>query len=134
MSRHNHHDQTGRGRRIARPWFVQWSDRVVVAAACIIPLFIVPGAKDTFRLPKDVLFRAEAIVLLAIAVIALILYRVLPQIEASRRFVAVSLLLVGWTALTTLFSTNRGRSIDSLITVCTGAIIYFATLGMARRR
>src|SRR5438552_19010038 len=121
MSRHNHHDQTGRGRRIARSWFVQWSDRIVIAAACIIPLFIVPGAKDTFRLPKDVLFRAEAIVLLAIAVIALILYRVLPQIETSRRFVVLTLLLVGWTAMASLFSTNRGPSIDSRTSVCAGA-------------
>jgi O-antigen ligase len=133
MPRHNHHDQTGKTRRLQRPWFVQWSDQVVVLGVCITPLFIVLGAKDTFRLPKDVLFRAEAIVLLAIALVALILYRAIPQIDSSRRFVLLPLLLVGWTAIATLFSTNRARSIDSLTTVCAGAIIYIATLAAARR-
>ena len=135
MSRHNHLDQTGRTRRLAPapPWFVQWSDRLVAAGVCIIPLFIVLGAKDTFRLPKDVLFRAEAILLLAIAMVALILYRALPQIDSSRRFVLLPLLLAAWTAMATLLSTNRGRSIDSLATVCAGAIIYLATLAAARR-
>lgn len=133
MSRQDHHDQTGRTRRLLRPWYAKWSDRVVVGAVCIIPLFIVLGAKDTFRLPKDVLFRAEAVLLVAIALVALFLYRAVPQIESSRRFLLIPALLVGWTSIATLFSTNRGRSLDSLVTVCAGAIIYLATLAAARR-
>lgn len=118
-----------------RDWRGRWSDRVVAFFSLLIPLFVVVGAKDTFRIPKDALFRAEAIVLVTLYVASAI---VKPprhwQIEWRRPQMALPLLIVAWTAITTLTSTNRTRSIDSLVTVCAAVVIFFATIAFARRR
>jgi O-antigen ligase len=98
---------------------------------CVLPLLVAPGVKDTFRLPKDVLFRAEAIVLAGIWVVAAIeRWRPLRY----RRFELLALAIVTWSAITTLLSTNRSRSLDAFVTVLAGAVIFLATIGLARRR
>jgi O-antigen ligase len=108
---------------------------VVALFTLAIPLLVIVGAKDTFRVPKDALFRAEAIVLSALYVAAAI---VRPprewRIDWRSRGVALPMLIVGWTAITTLTSTNRGRSIDSLVTACATIVVFFATVAFARRR
>ena len=118
-----------------RDWRGRWSDRIVALFSLAVPLFVVIGAKDTFRLPKDALFRAEAILLASLYVAAAIVRapREL-RIEWKRLEIAVPLIALLWMALATLASTNRGRSLDSLVTACAAAIIFFATIEFAKRR
>ncbi len=118
-----------------RDWRGRWSDRVVAFFALIIPLYVVVGAKDTFRVPKDALFRAEAIILASLYLAAAI-------VRAPRRWqfewrtphMLAPIVIVAWTAITTLTSTNRARSLDSLVTACAAVAVYFATIAFARRR
>ena len=112
----------------------RWSDRVVAVFAFVTPLFVLVGAKDTFRVPKDALFRAEAIVLVALYVAAAIVEW--PRdwhIEWRRPEIALLLVIVAWTAIATLASTNRARSLDALVTVCAAVVVFFATVAFARR-
>jgi O-antigen ligase len=118
-----------------RDWRGRWSDRVVALFSFLLPLCVVIGAKDTFRTPKDALFRAEAIVLASLYVGSAI-------IRAPKRWnfewrtphMLLPVIIVGWTAITTLTSTNRARSVDALVTVCAAVVVYFATIAFARRR
>ena len=118
-----------------RDWRGRWSDRTVAAFTLLIPLFVVVGAKDTFRVPKDVLFRAEAIVLVALYVAAAIVRA--PhhwQFDWKKPSVAIPMIALLWTAVAALVSTNRARSVDSLVTVAAAVVIFFATVEFAKRR
>ena len=116
-------------------WVTRWSDRVVLVSAFCLPLFVLTDAKDAFRLPKDAVLRAEAIVLVAIFVLGwpfAIGYQNL-RTNWRKTSVALPLLILLWTFVTTVVSTNRMRSVDSLVTVAAAVVVFFATLGLARR-
>lgn len=113
----------------------RWSDRIVAAFAFLIPLVVVMPAKDTFRTAKDALFRGEAILLVALYVAAAMV-RPPRDVAINWRQPAVILpfLIVAWTAITTIFSSNPSRSLDGLVTVCASTVVFFATVGFAKRR
>jgi len=118
-----------------RDWRGRWSDRVVALFAVITPLFVVQGAHDSFRLPKDGLFRAEAIVLVALYLAAAIVRAPRPGgIRWRKPDIAVPLAIIGWLVVATIASTNLTLSVDALITACAATVVFFATLGFARRR
>lgn len=116
------------------PWVRTWSDRIVVLSLFLLPLAVAPGVKDTFRLPKDALFRGEAIVLIAIYFVGWIeRLRFPPHLKFRNRAGVLAMAILGWTAVTTLCSTNRSRSLDALVTVSAGFVIFFAMIDLARR-
>lgn len=91
---------------------------------------------DVFRGPKEIALRTEAILLAVILVFAATAigsgWRVL--IAGLRRIeIALPLAIVAWTAVTTLMSTNRLLSEDSLVTVIAAAVIFLATRRVAPR-
>src|SRR6266513_3330708 len=98
---------------------------VLAAGALTIPTIITSGS-DAFRLPKELAFRAEAILLLAAAVFWLTSRTRTWRIGRGAELV-VAATIVGWTLLTTATSTNRLLSADSLITVVAAAVIFIAT-------
>jgi O-antigen ligase len=102
---------------------------VLAAGALLIPLVVSRGI-DPFRLPKELIFRAEAIVLLAIAVFWATGRRTWRVGRGAE--LAVTGTIVGWTLVTVAFSTNRPLSVDSLITVVAAAVIFLATCVAAR--
>ncbi|MGZ7042542.1 MAG: O-antigen ligase family protein, partial [Thermoanaerobaculia bacterium] len=118
-----------------RDWRGRWSDRVVAVFALLLPLYVVVGAKDTFRTPKDALFRAEAIVLACLYVAAAIVRAPKRwQFEWRTPHMIAPIVIAAWTAIATLTSTNPARSADALVTVCAAVVVYFATISFARRR
>jgi len=126
---------TGEFTLSVRDWRGRWSDRVVALFAVITPLFIVRGAHDSFRLPKDGLFRAEAIVLVALYIAAAIIRPPhISHIAWRKRDIAVPLVILAWLVVTTIASTNVALSLDALVTACAATVVFFATLGFARRR
>ena len=97
---------------------------VVVIGLVVLPVTVVTSGSDPFRLPKELLFRAEAIVLLA-----LLILRMRARIPVARwrpEFIVAAAIVV-WTIVVTATSTNRALSIDSLITVVAAAVIFVAT-------
>src|SRR4051812_49231147 len=96
---------------------------ILAAGVVVIPILYSSGI-DVFRLPKELAFRAEAILLLAAAAF---------WATSARRAwraggpLALAVAIVLWTAITTLVSTNRALSLDSLLTVVAAAVIFNAT-------
>jgi O-antigen ligase len=105
---------------------------VVVLGLVILPLTVVRDGADAFRLPKELVFRAEAIVLLA-----LLLLRVRTPFVPIGQWRPEALLtaaIVIWAMVATITSTNRALSIDSLITILAAAVIFIATCIAAESR
>ena len=108
---------------------------VATAAILGLGLLVVSSAidgrvVDAFREPKEMAFRAEAIALLVVAVLAATArngrWRDLVR-GVTRTELALTAAIVGWTLLTTLTSTNRILSEESCVTVIAAAAIFLAT-------
>ena len=119
---------------MATPWrrALEWT---LAGGACAVPLFFSPTGEEAFRLPKELLFRAEGIITIALLAI-LWLHRELPAWPFDRRVTALLAAISGWTLVTTLTSTSRLMSIDSAaITIFSIAIFAaVATIPGERRR
>ena len=99
---------------------------VLAAGALVIPTIILMTGEEAFRLPKELAFRAEAILLLVVAVFWATARRRAWTIPRGAELI-VAAAVVGWTPVTVAFSTNRQLSIDSLITVAAAAVIFIVT-------
>jgi len=86
------------------------------------------GGFDVFNLPKELAFRAEAILLLAALAFWAAAKRCTWSLRAARPATIVVAAVVAWAAITTLTSTNRALSADTLITIAAAAAIFLATL------
>lgn len=97
----------------------------IATALFVIPLIIDPLAKDWFRLPKEIAFRLFAIITGTILVL-LWTFQTKPfgVLKSLSKVNLLLLMIVGWTALTTITSTNRVLSFNSLITVGSAAILF----------
>lgn len=99
---------------------------IVLAAGLLLTAVIVSSGSDHFRLPKELVFRAEAIVLLALAVFWATAKRRTWRLAPRPAYVIV-MAVVAWAAITTTTSTNRPLSVESLITVIAASVIFIAT-------
>jgi O-antigen ligase len=97
----------------------------VLAAGLLLTATIVTGGAERFRLPKEIVFRGEAIVLVALLAFWATSARRTWKATWRREYI-LALAIVGWAAITTLTSTNRTLSVDALITVAAAAVIFFA--------
>jgi O-antigen ligase len=105
---------------------------VVALGLFVLPMTVVPDGADAFRLPKELVFRAEAIVLLGL----LILRMRTPWVPIARwrpEFMLAAAIVV-WAMVVTATSSNRALSIDSLITIGAAAVIFIATCVAAESR
>jgi len=101
-----------------------------------VGFFIVPTAKEAFRFPKDILIRAEGIVLIA-SWILLFLRGIKPAYRPADKPVAllVSAVIV-WTGFTSLIAINRTLSAYAFAWTFTVAVILLSTyvvIGERRR-
>jgi O-antigen ligase len=101
---------------------------IVCATVIALPLTFDPLGEDMWRLPKELVFRASAI-LLAIAFSFVLPSRFRTRVTARRllrpQFI-LPLLALTWAGITTLTSTNRLLSADSFWTVFCSAIVFVA--------
>jgi len=103
----------------------------VVVAALLIPIYYVPAGKDPFRFPKEILLRAEAMMIVAIALAWP--WRLPIAITKRERVIILYVLaVVAWTVAITITSTHRTLSLESLARVAALAIIFIATYVLAR--
>jgi hypothetical protein len=115
----------------------RWRERatflVVLAGAFAIPLVVAPDPIDMFRLPKDLVFRAEAILLVSLTLGAWILGAPLPRLDFRTPWFWLGATAIAWLGVITLTSTNRAISIESSGTVVAAIVIFLATRSAARR-
>ena len=104
---------------------------VLTAGALTIPAIFTRG-DEAFRLPKELVFRAEGVALLAVAVFWAT-SRVRTWRIARGPELAVTAILVGWALVTAALSTNRLLSADSVITIAAAAVIFVVTCVAAER-
>ena len=104
---------------------------VIVAANVAISLTVVPLARDPFRIPKELEFRALAI-LIAAFVIAVTSFRSIVA-TCTNELVLASAICV-WSAISALFSVNRTISFETLFTIVCGALIFIGVSFTANDR
>ena len=100
----------------------------------IIGVYVSKASNDPFRLPKELAFRTEAILLLLIGVFVATQKRgtwgeVVRGIAPAEWAVCIAIAL--WTALTTYTSQNRPLSEESIVTVLAAIVIFLATRRIA---
>lgn len=129
-----------RSRGSARtPWWAvpagEWIARLVCVSALVIPLVVSPAGRDTFRLPKELAFRVEILLLLALIAAGLILKELDWKALGWRHpAIVLPLAVVAWTGVTTLTSTNRALSVPSFLYAAGAALVFIATVLVARDR
>ena len=119
--------------RTAKPRlaFSERSILAVLAAGLLIVPVILGSGLDAFRLPKELAFRAEAIALLMLTVFWATSRRRTWTVARRPEFLLAAA-VVGWCVITTVTSTNRPLSVDSLVTILAAAVIFIATCLAAR--
>jgi O-antigen ligase len=117
--------------RVADRTAVERAANAVLAAGLLITAVITSGGADHFRLPKELAFRAEAVVLVVLGTFWATARRRTWRF-ALRREQVLALVIVGWAAITTSTSTNRSLSVDALITVVAAAVIFIVTTVAAK--
>ena len=108
---------------------------LIFAAALIVPVVVAPTHLDAFRFPKEKTYLAFAILVVAWLAIAL-LFRgrtLFAPLRKHRDVLWLTAAICAWAVLTTLTSTNRVLSLQSLIWVLTCALMFVATLLVAER-
>jgi O-antigen ligase len=100
------------------------------AGIVLIPILYTGGALETFRLPKEMAFRAEAIALALTGVFAATAphtgWRDALKTVPQREWLLLGAIAV-WCIVTTLTSTNRPLSEASMVTVAAALVVYVAT-------
>ena len=99
----------------------------MLAAGLLAVPVVYSSGLDVFNVPKELAFRAEAILLLAAAAFWATAKR-RTSLRAAKPAMILVAAVVAWAAITTLTSTNRALSADTLITIAAAAVIFLATL------
>lgn len=118
-----------------RPWTHNIPAIVLLVCVVAVPLIVVPRGLDSFRWPKEIAFRGFAILLMV--------GWSLRRIDAQNRDrlasklkspdVALPMLIVLWTALTTFTAVNRLWAIEALVTVIASVVIWFSARAVLAR-
>jgi len=113
-----------------RLWYWLVAVTLLGAGIVFIPILYTGGALETFRLPKEMAFRAEAIALALTGVFAATAphtrWRDALKTLPRREWFLLGAIAV-WCIVTTLTSSNRPLSEASLVTVAAALIVYVAT-------
>src|SRR5262245_6694243 len=96
----------------------RWLQQIVVGAAAFVPLVFSTTSSDSFRLPKMLVLRAAAVLVLG-ALVALLDRQewslVVPAL--ARREVRLALLVVGWVAITAAHGARPMQARGAAITI-----------------
>src|SRR5436305_2320080 len=102
--------------------------KIILAAGIIAVPLLYSSGLDVFNLPTELAFRAEAILLLAAFVFWATAKRHVGNLRALGPAAILVAVILVWAAITTLTSTNRALSADTLITIAAAAVIFMATM------
>jgi O-antigen ligase len=106
----------------------------VIATTVAALTFVAPSGLNSFRFPKELVLRGQAIVLLALVGVALALG--LLQVRAllrPRPELVLAGLVLAWMAVATAASTNARVSLDALLLVGAAVVFFVVTLAAGER-
>lgn len=110
--------------------YVQVAAAVLATGLLVVSTVVAWSASEAMRTPKEIAFRAEAILLLVVAVFAATAADGVK--DGLRRVEWIApLAIVAWAAIATLTSTNRPISEESLVTIVAAAVIFLVTRRVA---
>ena len=114
----------------------RWTWPVAAFAVVATPLFISVAGQDAFRLPKEVLFYACGIVIMAVAALGVVWNRASfwTRRDLANETIAFPLMIVAWTLIVSLLSTRRPLSAQSLLWVVCSVALFLALFAGAQRR
>ncbi|HEX8617344.1 MAG TPA: O-antigen ligase family protein [Thermoanaerobaculia bacterium] len=105
------------------------------ASLLLIPCVVAITGNDVFRSPKELAFRAAAIILIAAVACCLLLrIRTVVSRPPGRLTLGLTGAIVGWTAISAVFSTNVPLSLNSLATVIASAVLFLLAVMLLRER
>jgi O-antigen ligase len=105
---------------------------LVTAGALALPLVFRRDPSAMFRLPKAIFLRAEAILLISVALAAIVAGAPIPRPRWRDPWLLLPLAALAAFVLLTLTSTNREQSIGALGSAIATAAVFFATVAAAR--
>jgi len=107
---------------------------VVALTTSLVGVAFVSNQFDSFRVPKLALYEGEAIACLALLLILLLWRRreVVSELRPLRVPLSIAAAAVLWTAISSATSTNQPLSMPSLLWVASCAVVFTATLLVAR--
>lgn len=103
---------------------------VLSAAIITLPLIFDRAVKDSFRLPKELLFNGFSIVF-ALVLLFVVTGRVRPDVIRSRfrrRALALTLSIMAWCSASTIASANRFLSTYTLLTIAFSVAIFWGAV------
>jgi O-antigen ligase len=105
------------------------------AVVVAVPLLYSHG-RDVYRLPKLLLLEAAAMILFAVCVAVSLLARpgILQRLAKHRWPLWIAVAAVAWTALTTLTSTQRAISLETLLWVACCAAFFLVSVALTEPR
>jgi putative inorganic carbon (HCO3(-)) transporter len=108
--------------------------RLIAGAALIgIPLFMSWSGYESFRLPKELLFRALALLALALFTTVAVAPRVREAVRRLGREAWLGAALILWTIVSMLASAYRANGLETLGTLLLGAALFVAFLVVVSR-
>jgi hypothetical protein len=114
----------------------QWREvailALVLAGALILPLVFHRDPLEMFRLPKVILLRAEAILIICITLAAVVIGAPIPRPKWRDTWFLLPLAALAAFGVLTLTSTNHELSMGALGSAAATAVIFFATVAAAR--
>lgn len=112
-----------------------WLTGIVALFALLLPLVMSRNGEDSFRLPKELALRAEAIALAAALIVAWAMRRYdLGPLELRSKWLALTALICGWVAVAGIFSTNHILSAFSVARIVALAVVFVVTVLVMRGR
>jgi O-antigen ligase len=106
---------------------------VVLAAAAALPLVFVRDVSEGLRLPKELLLRSEALLLVGLAIASWLADVPLPRVRWRDRTLLIPFAALAAAALLTLTSTKPELSRAALATAAATFVVYLGTVAAARR-
>jgi O-antigen ligase len=107
---------------------------LVLAGAFALPLVFRRDPTAMFRLPKAIFLRTEAMLIVAVTLAAIFAGAPIPRPRWRDPWVFLPLITLAAFGLLTLTSTNRPLSLGALGTALATAVVFFATVAVARSR
>jgi O-antigen ligase len=107
---------------------------IVVFIAVSVPLVYTSTAKEAFRFPKELLLRAGGIALCAVVISQLMIEGRRSLAHWPRQLLYLVAAVASWSITSTVFSTNRDLSAQSLLTVGAAMIFFVAAYNGASHR
>ncbi len=112
---------------------LRWLTPIIAAGALLIPVVMSLSGEDAFRFPKELVIRAEVILIMIVLALAWAFGRTgLPRLDLRAKWLVLTALICTWTIVCALVSTNHLVSIPPTVRVLEYAFLFVVTVLVLR--